>query len=54
MGQCEPKERGFKQSFKEGSRSKILKNCEEKVIKNQDREKEAMRIVHLQWSIQHT
>jgi hypothetical protein len=45
MGQCEPKERGFKQGFKElqGERSK-----------NQDREKEAMRVVHLQPSTQHS
>jgi hypothetical protein len=27
MGQSEPKERGFKQGFKEYFRSKVLKNC---------------------------
>jgi hypothetical protein len=29
MGQWEPKERGFKLGFKEGFRSKVLKNCKE-------------------------
>jgi hypothetical protein len=29
MGQCEPKERGFKQGFKEDFRSKVLKNYKE-------------------------
>jgi hypothetical protein len=38
MGQCKPKERGFKQVFKEDFRSKVLKNCKE-ALKNQDKEK---------------
>jgi hypothetical protein len=46
MEQYEPKERGFKQGFKRTARSKALKN--------QDREKEAMRVVSLQPSVQHT
>jgi hypothetical protein len=29
MGQCEPKERGFKEDF----RSKVLKNCKEQGLK---------------------
>jgi hypothetical protein len=29
MGQSESKERGFKQSFKEDFRRKVLKNCKE-------------------------
>jgi hypothetical protein len=33
MGQCKPKERGFKQSFKEDFRSKVLKNCKEQGLK---------------------
>jgi hypothetical protein len=30
MGQCKPKESGFKQGFKKGFRSEVLKNCKEK------------------------
>jgi hypothetical protein len=33
MGQCQPKERGFKLGFKEGFRSKVLKNCKEQCLK---------------------
>jgi hypothetical protein len=38
MGQCKPKERSFKQGFKEGF-SKVLKNCRSKALKNKVREK---------------
>jgi hypothetical protein len=33
MGQCKPKERVFKQSIKEGIRSKVLKNYKEQGLK---------------------
>jgi hypothetical protein len=33
MGQCEPKERDFKQGFKEGFGSKVLKNYKEQGLK---------------------
>jgi hypothetical protein len=33
MGQCELKERGFKQSFQEDLRSKALRNYKEKSLK---------------------
>jgi hypothetical protein len=38
MGQSESKERSFKQGFKD-FRSKILKNCQSKALKNKDKEK---------------
>jgi hypothetical protein len=38
MGQSESQERGFKQGFKD-FRSKVLKNCRSKALKNKDREK---------------
>jgi hypothetical protein len=33
MEECESKERGFKQGFKEDLRSKVLKNCKEQGLK---------------------
>jgi hypothetical protein len=42
MGQCKPKE------------SKVLKNCKEKGLKESRQRKEAMRVVRLQPSIQHS
>jgi hypothetical protein len=46
MGQCEPKERGFKQGFKELQRSKALKN--------QDREKKQWGLCISSRALQHT
>jgi hypothetical protein len=54
MGQWEPKEPGFKQSFKEDFRSKVLKNHKEKGLKESTQRREAMRVVHLQPSVQQT
>jgi hypothetical protein len=45
MGQCQPKERGLKQSFKE---------LQEKDFKGSRQTREAMRVVHRQWIAQHT
>jgi hypothetical protein len=54
MGLCEPKERGFKQGFKEDFRSKVLRNYKEKGLKESRQRREAMRVVHLQLGIQYT
>jgi hypothetical protein len=49
VGQCETKERDFKQDFK----SKVLRAAMSKTLKNKER-KEAMRVGFLHPSTQHT